>query len=64
MDVQTLKNEILNGKTINKEEAMFIANAELEEICSAADEIRKAFCSDGFSWKYKTVCGSKMGWAN
>lgn len=59
MNVQTLKNEILNGKKINKEEAMFIANAELEEICSAADEIRKAFCSDGFD--ICTIINGKSG---
>lgn len=48
MNVETLKKEVINGKLISKEEAMFIANADLEEICSAADEIREAFCGNGF----------------
>ena len=30
MNVQTLKEEVINGKKINKEEAMFIAGADLE----------------------------------
>ena len=33
---------------ISKEEAMIIADAPLEEICSAANEIRKHFCGNHF----------------
>ena len=59
MDVQTLKKEVINGKLISKEEAIFIANADLEEICSAADEIREAFCGKAFD--ICTIINGKSG---
>ena len=59
MNVQTLKEEVINGKKINKEEAMFIAGADLEEICSAANEIREAFCDNGFD--ICTIINGKSG---
>lgn len=59
MDVQTLKEEVINGKLISKEEAMFIADADLEEICSAADVIREAFCGKAFD--ICTIINGKSG---
>ena len=59
MTVESLKNEVLNGKKITKEEALFIAGENLEEICSAADEIREKFCSNGFD--LCTIINGKSG---
>lgn len=59
MTVESLKNEVLNGKKITKEEALFIAGENLEEICGAADEIREKFCSNGFD--LCTIINGKSG---
>lgn len=59
MTVESLKNEVLDGKKITKEEALFIAGEDLEEICSAADEIREKFCSNGFD--LCTIINGKSG---
>ena len=59
MTVESLKNEVLDGKKITKEEALFIAGENLEEICSAADEIREKFCSNGFD--LCTIINGKSG---
>ena len=37
--VQKLKQKVMDGKEITKEEAMTLAEADLDELCQAADEI-------------------------
>lgn len=38
----------MSGKDVSKEEALPLYGEPLEELCQAADEIRKYFCGDGF----------------
>lgn len=48
--VNEIKNKILKGGAITKDEAMDVAkNALLDELCVAADEIRKAMCGERFN---------------
>ncbi|HBW36725.1 biotin synthase BioB [Desulfosporosinus sp. BICA1-9] len=46
--IRHYNEKVINGAMISKEEAMIIADAPLEEICSAANEIRKHFCGNHF----------------
>ncbi|GAB6180092.1 biotin synthase BioB [Desulfotomaculum defluvii] len=46
--IQQYKEKVLDGALLSKEEAMIIANAPLEEICAAANEIREHFCGNNF----------------
>lgn len=46
--LQEIKDRVLSGELINKEEALFVAERPLEELCAAADEIREKFCGDIF----------------
>lgn len=46
--VQKLKQKVMDGKEITKEEAMTLAESDLDELCQAADEIRKHFCGNVF----------------
>lgn len=48
IDVETLGNEILEGKLITGQEAMELYNQPLEKLCQKADELRRQFCSNGF----------------
>lgn len=57
--VQGLKEKVLCGGQIEKKEAMALVDAELEELCEAADEIRKKFCQNGFD--ICTIINGKSG---
>lgn len=46
--IQPFKEKVLDGALLAKEEAMIIADAPLEEICAAANEIREHFCGNNF----------------
>ncbi len=46
--INKLKNKILNGKLINKQEALTLIDEDCDELCSAANEIRKHYCSNNF----------------
>ncbi len=46
--ISFLKEKVLSGENIEKEEALALADAELQELCIAADEIRKKYCGNGF----------------
>lgn len=54
-----MKDKIIGGYSITKEEVMELVDAELEELCKAADEIRKFFCGDGFD--ICTIINGKSG---
>lgn len=43
-----LKNEVLNGKLIDKDEALSLVDAPLEILCDCADEIREKICNNNF----------------
>ena len=60
MKVKELKEKVLNGKLIGKEEALFLAKeAPLKELTDAANEIRKHFCEDKFD--ICTIINGKSG---
>ena len=44
--VNDLKEKILNGYKINKQEALDLVKAPLDELSTASNEIRKHFCGD------------------
>ena len=57
--VHKLKEKVLQGERIEKKEALMLAGADLEELCKAADEIREAFCHNGFD--LCTIINGKSG---
>jgi len=46
--ITELKEKILNGECITKDEALSLVEADLDELAAAADEIRLKFCGDKF----------------
>ncbi|MBF1051248.1 MAG: biotin synthase BioB [Peptostreptococcaceae bacterium] len=48
MNIIDLKNDILNGKLINKTEAMALVDVDIDLLCSLADEIRQKMCDNKF----------------
>lgn len=57
--VNRLKEKVLQKESITKEEALQLAEAPLEELCQAADEIRAAFCGNQFD--LCTIINAKSG---
>lgn len=57
--IEFLKRKVLEGALLTKEEALELAEAPLEELCKAADEIRKYFCKDAFD--ICTIINGKSG---
>ncbi|MDR1832859.1 MAG: biotin synthase BioB [Fusobacteriaceae bacterium] len=48
MNTQEMKEKVLRGESVTREEALYLAEAPLEELCAAADEIRTHFCGNAF----------------
>lgn len=48
MNLEEIKNRIINGGTITYEEATGLVESPLEELCAAADELRQHFQGDNF----------------
>ncbi|MBE6493719.1 MAG: biotin synthase BioB [Methanosphaera stadtmanae] len=48
MNITSLKNKIINGHDITREEALSLINVPLKELCQSADEIRQHFCGNTF----------------
>ena len=46
--IQKIKNKILNGFQIKKEDAMRLINADLEKLSTASNELRQHFCGNAF----------------
>lgn len=59
MQIDALKHSILNGKLINRLEAITVSAAPLDALCAAADEIRRRFCGDVFD--ICTIINAKSG---
>lgn len=59
MNVNELKTKVLDGYTVTKSDAMELYNAPLDELCSAADEIRRHFCGNKFD--ICTIINGKSG---
>ena len=57
--VTDLKEKVLNGGLIDKSEAMQLWEADYDELCSAANEIREKFCSNNFD--ICTIVNGKSG---
>lgn len=57
--VEKLKQKVLSGERIGKEEAMVLYEAPLEQLCQSADEIRKHFCENIFD--ICTIINGKSG---
>ncbi|WP_333657501.1 biotin synthase BioB [Tissierella praeacuta] len=57
--IQTIKNDILVGKLIKKNQALNLITAPLKELCIAANEIREFFCGDNFD--ICTIINGKSG---
>lgn len=43
-----LQQKVFDGKLLSKEEALVLAEQPLDQLCKAADEIRRAFCGNRF----------------
>lgn len=59
MNLYELTNEVLNGKQISREEALFLYEQPLSELCEHADQIRRHFCSNQFD--ICTIINAKSG---
>ena len=57
--VEELKNKILDGYLINKDEALKLVDEDLDELTKAADELRRRFCGNAFDMC--TIISGKNG---
>lgn len=59
MTVHEYTDFVKNGGKISREQALELAEAPLQELCTAANEIRKHFCGNGFD--ICTIINAKSG---
>lgn len=57
--LKQLKETVLEGKLLNREDILELVNMPLESLCEAADEIRKQFCGNKFD--ICTIINGKSG---
>lgn len=57
--LEMYEKKVLDGNLLSKEEAMDLAEDELESLCEAANRIRKHFCGDAFD--ICTIINGKSG---
>jgi len=57
--INQLKQNIINGQKITKNKAMQLVESDLEDLCTAANEIRQKFCGDEF--EICTIINAKSG---
>lgn len=57
--VEQLKEKVLSGGQVSREEALLLADAPLDELTQAADEIRRQICGKGFD--LCTIVNGKCG---
>ena len=57
--IKRLKEKIYKGNEITKEEALLLYEEPLEELCQAADELRRHFCGNAFD--ICTIINGKSG---
>lgn len=57
--ITTLKEKVINGHSLTKEEAMHLSSAELSALCEAADQIRRHFC--GYTFDMCSIINGKSG---
>lgn len=59
MDLRALTDKVLKGGMITKEEALYLYEQPLSELCESADGIRRHFCGDSFD--ICTIINGKSG---
>ena len=59
MKIEELKEKILSGGSVTREEALALETADVEELSRAADEIRLRFAGEGFD--ACTIINAKSG---
>lgn len=59
MNIDALAAEVINGRQITKEEALWLYEQPLDKLCLKADELREHFCSNGFD--ICTIINGKSG---
>lgn len=59
MNVTTCIDKVLNGGEITREEALYLYEQPLEELCAGADRIRRQFCGSRFD--LCTIINGKSG---
>ena len=59
MNLQELKQKVLDGGLLGYDDAQRLCTAPLDELCAAADEIRQHFCSNAFD--LCTIVNGKCG---
>lgn len=57
--LKEIKNKVLSGQMIGKDEALLLVNEPLENLCSSANEIRKHYCGNIFD--ICTIINGKSG---
>lgn len=57
--MQALFEKIMDGGKINREEALSLYEADLENLCACADKLRKHFCGNHFD--FCTITSGKSG---
>ena len=57
--VEQLKNKVLGGGEVTREEALGLMDTPLEELSQAADQLREHFCGDRFDMC--TIVNGKCG---
>jgi biotin synthase len=57
--IQQIKNKILNGFQINKQDAMQLISADLDQLSTASNELRQHFCGNAFD--ICTIINGKNG---
>ncbi|MEG1847822.1 MAG: biotin synthase BioB [Lachnospiraceae bacterium] len=58
-NIQALKNRVLQGEVVTRSEALILYQAPLEELCTAANEIRAHYC--GTQFDLCTIVNGKSG---
>lgn len=59
MNVNSLTEKVLKGEQVTKEDALYLYDQPLEQLCEGADKIRRHFCSSCFD--LCTIINGKSG---
>lgn len=59
VEVERIKQEVLEGKAVTRDEALALYAQPLDELCRCADDIRRHFCGNGFD--LCTIINGKSG---
>lgn len=59
MNINSLTEKVLKGEQITKEDALYLYDQPLDELCESADKIRRHFCSSCFD--LCTIINGKSG---